>query len=133
MVQNDKKALLCLISQEPYIIWSSFMVHVWRKIISLCLLLHFSEILFFGVSSGVKGQKMAQNDKKIVCRTPYLRKHTSYDCDFWYPFEKRWYLQMLFSFFQNVDFLGCSGAKRAKNDQFISLYLKNCRSYHQDF
>ena len=34
---------------------------------------HFSEILFFGVSSAVKGQKMAQN----------LRKHTSYDCDFY--------------------------------------------------
>ena len=54
-----KKTRLCLISQEPYIIWSSFMVHVRRKIISLCLLLHFSEIFFFGVSSGVKGQKMA--------------------------------------------------------------------------
>ena len=38
-----------------------------------------------------------------------------------------------FSFFQNVDFLGCSGAKRAKNDQFISLYLKDCRSYNQDY
>ena len=43
--------------------------------------LHFFQLLIFGVNSGVKRQKMAQNDK-IVCRTPYLRKRASYDCDF---------------------------------------------------
>ena len=42
--------------------------------------LNFSEILFFEVSSGVKGQKMAQNDKKLSHSV--LRKHTSCDCDF---------------------------------------------------
>ena len=26
---------------------------------------------------GVKGQKMVQNEKKIVCRAPYLRNHAS--------------------------------------------------------
>ena len=35
MVQNDKKFCpLCLIFQEPCIIWSSFMVHMWKRIIS---------------------------------------------------------------------------------------------------
>ena len=46
-------------------------IHVEKYNISM-FFSHFSKILFFGVSSGVKGQKMAQN----------LRKHTSYDCDF---------------------------------------------------
>ena len=35
MAQNNKKkTLLCLISQEPYIIWSSFMLHMFKRIIS---------------------------------------------------------------------------------------------------
>ena len=35
MVQNDKKFCpLCLIFQEPCIIWSFFMVHMWKRIIS---------------------------------------------------------------------------------------------------
>ena len=31
-----------------------------------------------------KREKMAQNVKKIISLTPYLRNHTSYDCGFWY-------------------------------------------------
>ena len=38
--------------------------HVENHNISM-FFLHFSEIIFFGVSRGVKGQKMAQNDKKL--------------------------------------------------------------------
>ena len=53
--------------------------------------------------------------KIFVCCTPYLMKHTSYDCDFWYTFVKWWHLQVVFSFFQNFDFLGCYGGKKAKN------------------
>ena len=117
MAQNDKKALLCLLSQGPYIIWSSFMVHMWKKIISLCFFLHFAEVLFFGVSSGLKEQKMVQNDKKLS-----VVLHISdsiHHMIMIFGTQKWWHLQMLFSFFQNVDFLGCSGAKRAKNDQLI--------------
>ena len=35
------------------------------------------------VVSGIKGQKMAQDDKKYVCCTPYLRNRISYDCHLW--------------------------------------------------
>ena len=58
----------------------------------------FFQISIFGVNSVVKGQKMAQNDKKFCC-TLYLRKHTSYDCGFWHTCIKLWYVQHFFSFF----------------------------------
>ena len=41
---------------------------------------HFFKFLIFWVVSEVKGQKMAQNDKKSVCHALYLRSHTSDDC-----------------------------------------------------
>ena len=76
MVQIDKK-LLCLISQEPCIIWSSFMVHTCKRIIS------------------------------PVFNNVYLRKHTSFiwlffhyfkctfDHDFWYVCVKWFFLKNL--------------------------------------
>ena len=73
MVQNDKKlCLLCPISQEPYITWLSFMVHMC-KIISpagfvFFLFFHFFyflKILIFQIVRGVKRQKTVQNNKKI--------------------------------------------------------------------
>ena len=45
----------------------------------------------------------------------------------------------IFSFFQDFDFWGFQGVKRAKNDQKLpisvchALDLKNRRSYHRDF
>ena len=68
MAQNDKKTMLCLISQEP-INHMTFIhgTHVEKYNISM-FFSHFSEILLFGVSSGVKGQKMAQNDNKLSVR-----------------------------------------------------------------
>ena len=66
MAQNDKKLCLsCLIFQKPDIIWSSFMVHMCKRIISAGFLYIFLQMLIFGISSGVKGQKMTQNDKKL--------------------------------------------------------------------
>ena len=66
MVQNDKKfCLLPSISQESYIIWLSFIVHICKMIISSGVFFHFSKILIFWVHRGVKGQKMVQNDKKF--------------------------------------------------------------------
>ena len=40
-----------------------------------------------------------------ICCAPYLKNCTSSDYNFWYKCAK-WYLQVLFSFFQNFDFLG---------------------------
>ena len=106
--------------------------HVEKHNISM-FFLHFSEIIFFGVSSGVKGQKMAQNDKKLSAVLHISESIHHVIVFFGGHLKNDDISRCFFHFFQNVDFLGCLFAKRAKNDQFISLYLKNCRSYHQDF
>ena len=76
-VQNDNNfCLLHSISQEPYIIWLSFMLHICKIIISPGIWFHFSKILSFWVVRGVKGQNMVQNDKKSCpSLAPYLRNH----------------------------------------------------------
>ena len=65
-VQNDKKfCLSCSICQEQYIIWFSFMGHMWKMIISADVLFHFLKILILGIVRGVKGQKTFQRDKNF--------------------------------------------------------------------
>ena len=66
--------------------------------------LQFFRILIFGFNSGVKGQKMAQKDKKYVCRTPL-------------PQEA--------SFFQNwfFGFLGGEGFKGQKSPIITNFSL----------
>ena len=66
MIQNDK--IFCplhSISQEPYIIWLSFLVHICKMIMSSDFFFHFFKILIFWVHRGVKGQKTVQNNKKF--------------------------------------------------------------------
>ena len=79
MPQNDKKlCTLHFISQEPYIIWSWFMVHMCKRII-------FPSVFYIFWNFNFQVQywgKRAKHDlkwQKIVCCTPYLSKHTSYD------------------------------------------------------
>ena len=61
-----KNCLLHFLSQEPYIIWLSFMIHKCSMIISLGLFFSiFSKFLIFWVVERVKGQKMTQNDKTL--------------------------------------------------------------------
>ena len=43
-----------------------FMVHMYKVVISPGIFLHLFKKFIFGIISGVKGQKMAQNDKKIM-------------------------------------------------------------------
>ena len=63
--RNDKKlCLLCSISKERYIIWLSFMVQMWKMIISPGVFFYV-KILIFQVVKGLKGQKMTQNVKKF--------------------------------------------------------------------
>ena len=90
MVQNDKKFCRssCSISQEPYIIWLSFMVHICKMIIPsvfffFSFFFHFFKILAFWVYRQVKEQKMVQNEKKLCLLHSCLRNHTSYDCHLW--------------------------------------------------
>ena len=108
MAHKDKKFCpLCLISQEPYIIWSSFMAQLCKRIIYLGIFFYFFKILILWV---IREGKSAKNDpqwqKILSVALSHLRK-TSCDCDFWYKCVKWWYLQVLFSFFQNFDFSGC--------------------------
>ena len=79
ITQNDKKLWLShLISQEAYIIWSSFLVHMCKRIISQACFVHFFQILIFRVNSGVKGKTWPKMTQNYGYHTPYLRKHTSY-------------------------------------------------------
>ena len=73
-VQNNQKfCRSCFISQEPYIIWLSFMVHLLCKmIISPGVFFIFFKVWFFGLwVRGVKGHKMFQDDKNF-CLLPLL-------------------------------------------------------------
>ena len=82
MTQKDKKfSLLHSISQELYIIWLSFLVHIFKMIISPC-------ILIFEVVRGLKGEKWHKMTKNSICCTPYLRNYTSYDHHLWCTYVK---------------------------------------------
>ena len=78
MAQNEKKlCLLRSISQEPYIIWSSFVVCKCKMIISSGVFLKFFQNFEFSGFRRFKGQKMAKNDKKLclsclISQEPYI-------------------------------------------------------------
>ena len=64
MPQNAENFCLShLIFQGPYIIWSSFIIHImYKRIISPAIFFQFFQNLKFRI----KGQKMAQNDKNFL-------------------------------------------------------------------
>ena len=83
-VQNDKKfCLSCSISQEPYIIWLSFMVQMYKIKTSPGVFLNF-KILIFLVVRGLKWQTCPKMTKISICCTLYFRNHVSYDLHLWY-------------------------------------------------
>ena len=51
------------ISQEQYSIWSWFLVHLCKMMISPGIFFHFFEIFIFLAVRWLKGQKIAQNEK----------------------------------------------------------------------
>ena len=144
-VQNDKKFYLShSISQEPYIIWFSFIVHMCKMIISPGFFFIFSKFWFSGFSGGWKGKKWPKMTKMSVCCTFYFRNHISYDLHVWYTcMYKRIISPGIFWFFQNLDIWdhqerGCR--KRVKNGLkwqkfFVCLTpcLRNHTSYDCDF
>ena len=106
MFQNDKKICLShLVSQEPYMTWLPFMLHLCKMIISSGGFFIFSKFWFFGLLVGKWAKNSPKWQKNSVSCTPYLGNHTSYGCHLWYTFVK-WYHQVFFSFFQNFDFRG---------------------------
>ena len=140
MAQNDKKLCLpCLVSQEAYIIWSSFMLLMCKRIISPGFFSNFFQILILGVKSELKGQKMAQHDKKI-CLSHSIFQETSIIWLWFFGTRVKWrHLQMLSSFFQNFNFPGFSGDKRANNGQkrqkimSVSVHISGTVLYYCGF
>ena len=58
MAQDDKKfSLSRSVSQEPYIIWFSFLVHVCKMMISLVSFFMFQNFVILGVFREEKGRK----------------------------------------------------------------------------
>ena len=110
-----KNSLLHLIFQEPYIIWSSFMVHMYVQKDNISRhFIHFFKNLIFGIISGVKGQKMAQNDKKF-CLSHSVSQEL-YIIWLWFLVHmcKMTIPPAIFSFFQKIDFFWFLGGKREK-------------------
>ena len=67
LVQNDKKfCLSCSISQEPYIVWLSFVVCKCKMIISSGFFVIFSKFWFFRFLGGSKGKKWPKMTKNSV-------------------------------------------------------------------
>ena len=82
MAQNDKR--FCLshsVSQEPYIIWLWFLVHMCKMIISPANFFTFQNFDFWGFQGG----KRVKNDLKLpisVCFALYFTNYRSYHRDF---------------------------------------------------
>ena len=101
MVQNDKKfSLSSSISQEPYIIWYSFMVHKCKRIISPGSFFIFSKCGFYGLLVGKREDKkfcLSHSISQESCIISYFMVHMC---------------KMIISpcifllFFQNFNFLG---------------------------
>ena len=75
------------ISQEPYIIWSWFLLHICKMMISP------------GGNKGKKKKKVPKMKNNYIRHAPYLCNSVAYDLNFWYTIVKWWNLQMCFSFF----------------------------------
>ena len=107
------------ISQEKCSIWWWFLVHFCKMMISSGVFIFFFFFNFdFLGCCGVKGQKMAQNDKKL-CQTSYLRNHTSYDCHLWYTYVKWFFIFSKFLFSRLLG--GVKGQKMVQNGKKFCL------------
>ena len=104
MNQNYKKVCLShFISQERYIIWLSFMVLMCKMIVFLDVVFFFLKILIFWVVRGVKGQKMAHNEKKFCLVSICITGTKPHIC-FWCTCVKWQFLQQFFFHFFKIGF-----------------------------
>ena len=83
----------------------------------------FSKFWFSSLLGGVRA-KMTQIEKNSVPLIPYQRNCTSYDFCFWCTCVRWWYLEHVFSFFQNSEkcFLGGGGGGGVKGQKMIQNY-----------
>ena len=103
IVQNDKKLCLsCFISQEQYIIWSPFMVHMYKTVLSLGGFSFFQNFDFW-VVRGIKRADNGPKWQKFLSITPYTTE-TIHHMIFIYGTHM---FCFVFSFFQSFNFLGC--------------------------
>ena len=101
------------ISQEQYSIWSWFLVHLCKMMISPVMFFIFLTFWFFGLLGGKKYLKM--KSKNYICHVPYLRNSTAYDHDFWHHLGKMMISPgFFFSFFWNFLFWAVRGVKGQK-------------------
>ena len=136
--QNEKKfCLLHLISQEPYVIWLSFMVHICKMVISLGVFFFFSKFWFFRLFGGLKGQKTVQNDKNLclshsISQEPciiwlsfmvHMCKMIISPPGFLFSFSKFWFFGLLRG--QKCK----KWSKMTKNSVCDTPYLRNHTSY----
>ena len=84
IAQNKNSNYICLVSYQQYSLWSWFLVHLCKMMISLSVF----SFLIFSFFELLEGGKRAKNgprwQKHSACCTSYLRNHTSYDLDLWY-------------------------------------------------
>ena len=77
VVQNDKDSIMShFISQEPFIIWFSFILQMCKMVISPGVFFNFKSLIFW-VVRGLKWQKMVQYDKDfcllhLIFQEPYI-------------------------------------------------------------
>ena len=127
-----KKFLSHFISQEPYIIWLSFVVHKGKMMVSSGFFIIFSKFWFFRLLVGYKEKKWPKMTKKSVCHAPYSRNHTSYDhlwlhkCEMISPC-------MFFFCFLNLDFLGQRANGLALTDEKLCHDLYSRTIHHMVF
>ena len=123
IVQNDKNVCLSRsLSQEPYVIWSSFMVHMCKMKIFRGKFFHFFKIFIFWVVERVKGQKKAQNGKKF-CPSHSIYQELNI---IWLWFLVNMCKLMISHFFKILIFRAFRGVKVQKmthNYQFLSIAL----------
>ena len=114
-----KNSVWYSVSWEPYIKWFPFLVHMC-KMISPGIFFHFFKILILQVVSGVKGHKMAQNEKKVL---PVLFHISGTIHPMRLPFMLHMYKMIIspgvFYFFKNLVFWGSKSKKWPK-------MTKNC-------
>ena len=101
-----------------------------KMIISSGIISIFLRFWIFGLlrgKGGVKGQKMAQDDKKnMIIIWKYKKyKYISYDCHLWYTFVKWWCLK-IFHFFKILILWVVKGGEGAKNGPIWEKFCLLC-------
>ena len=116
VVQYEKRfCLLNSISQEPYIIWLSFVVDKCKMIISPGVCFHFFKILIFWFAGGINEQKRTQNDKNFC-----LLRLISQESLFIAHISKK-EISYFFQFLIFVVNSGVKGQKMTQNDRKLCV------------